>query len=614
MSSPTPDQPSGTNPPAPSPKRRPYGWYVVVCLLLAGGLAVVLGVTAALRGPGSAPASEIEYSALTAMVQAGKATSATIDDAALKVTAVGPDGAPVYAYYPAGAGKDLAVTLDKAGVDVDVAAPVRPSLLPSALLTLLPVIVIIGFLTVMMRRGSMGGGLAGMRLGRRAAPVEVPTTRFTDVAGADEAVSELAEIARFLHDPAPFERTGAVAPRGFLLVGAPGTGKTLMARAVAGEAGVPFFALSGADFVQTFVGQGPARVRELFEKARACERAIVFIDEIDAVGKARGTGPTSGANDERESTLNALLVEMDGFTRTPGLVMIAATNRVDVLDPALLRPGRFDRHIVVPSPDRGGREKLLRLYSANRPFDPDIDWTALARRVPGMTGAQIEQMLNEAALDAAREGADVIAAANLEAAVATTVLGRERTSAIVTDRDRRITAWHEAGHTVAALLEEHADDPVHVTIIPRGGAGGVTWMSGSEHDFMTREQARARLAVAMAGRAGEEILLGGDHTQGAHGDLASASALARAMVAEYGMGSRLVSLSAGMLAPGDAEQVNAEAATMLETALVRARSLLAAHADLLAAVAEGLLDAETLRADELLALRERYAPQAAPKS
>jgi cell division protease FtsH len=446
-------------------------------------------------------------------------------------------------------------------------------------------------------------GLGAFQKGKGLA-TEVPETRFGDIAGASETVDELREVVEYLHAPARFAAAGATVPRGFLLVGPPGTGKTLLARAVAGESGVPFFALSGSDFVETFVGVGAARVRKVFERARKCDRAIVFIDEIDAIGKARGSGPSSGANDEREGTLNALLVEMDGFDES-NVIMLGATNRPDVLDPALTRPGRFDRQIAVPAPDRRGRTAILELHARGRRLDPGVDLVGLGRRTAGLSGADLAFLVNEAALEAARARATVITDAHFDAALATAVLGKERRSAVISERDRRITAFHETGHALAALLLPEADDPVSVTIIPRGIAGGVTWMSGDDDAYMTRHQARARLTVMLAGRAAEERLLDGDFTQGASGDLKAATDLATAMITDYGMGSMgLAALSSERLSAGTTvDEVNAEVNRMLERALTEARRLLDDNAGLLESVAGALLSEETLSLADLQRIR-----------
>jgi len=520
------------------------------------------------------------------------------------------DGTSKYSPYPVGAVDELLPDLKSDGVKVEVKPAPRPSFLPSLLLTLLPVGLILGFFLLMSKRGGLGG-LGALGLNKtKSAPVEVPTTKFSDVAGVDEALEDLQEVVDFLHNPARYTKTGAKRPRGFLLVGPPGTGKTLLARAVAGEAGVPFYAITGADFVELFAGLGASRVRDLFTKARTQEKAIIFIDEIDAIGKVRGRGVQTGANDERENTLNALLVELDGFSRHDGIVILAATNRVDVLDPALLRPGRFDRSITVPPPDRVGRRRILELYAKSRPFSAVIDWEQLARRTQGMTGAQLEQLLNEAALEAARRGGEEIAEEHLESALATTVLGRERRSAVVSDRDRRIVAWHEAGHAVSALLLEDADDPVQVSIIPRGGTGGATWMTGNEHDLVTRNQAHARLVVALSGRAAEELLLDGDYTQGAHGDLAVATRLATEMIARYGMGQRLVSRGEEKLVFDGpvSQEVDEEVDTMLNRSLNQARDLLARRRALLDAVAGELLEKENLDLADLQELERAHRP------
>lgn len=585
----------------PAPKKGARGRFPYLYVAIAiFALAVLLSPMPSLIS--GEQATEETYSQVLDKIRTGNITEATLTSTTQKVTITDADGETVWAYYPAGGAETIAEELDKRDIDTTVEPVSAPNVLSSLLLTLLPVALIIGFLFFLMRRS--GGGLGGLRMSRKHTPVEVPSTRFSDVAGVDEAVDELQEVVDFLHNPDRFTRTGGKVPRGFLLVGPPGTGKTLLARAVAGEAGVPFFAITGSDFVEMFVGLGASRVRELFTKAREQEKAIIFIDEIDAVGKARGRGPATGANDERENTLNQLLVEMDGFASTKGIVMIAATNRADVLDPALLRPGRFDRKIMVPPPDRVGRERLLELYASDRPFADGIDWAAFSRRIPGMTGAEIEQMLNEAALEAARNDEATITSEHLQAALATSVLGRERRSAVITERDREIVAWHEAGHTVAALVQEHTDDPVTCTIVPRGGAGGVTWLGGSEHDFMTRKQAEAQLVVSMAGRAAEEVLLDGDHTQGAHGDLQSATRLATDMIARFGMGKWLVARDLDKISFTETDELDQEISEKLQVALMQARELLKEHHALLQAIATELLDKETLTQDELRDMRD----------
>jgi cell division protease FtsH len=425
-------------------------------------------------------------------------------------------------------------------------------------------------------------------------------TRFGDVAGADEAVDSLAEMVTYLRDPARFTRLGAKPPRGALLVGPPGTGKTLLARAVAGEAGVPFLQVSGSDFVEKFVGVGAKRVRELFAAAREHERAIVFIDELDAIARRRSTGEDSQANAEGENTLIALLTELDGFADRGNVIIVGATNRPDVLDPAVTRPGRLDRKIEVPNPDRRGREHILAVHAQDKPLSDDVDLVSLARRTPGFSGAQLAAVVNEACMVAAREDLDEVTHDCFDAAVATIAMGRARTSALVTEHDRRITAWHEAGHTVAAFLVPEADDPVSVTIVPRGPAGGVTWMGGSDDVFLPRRKAHAQLVVAMAGRAAEEILLDGEFTQGASGDLSSATQTATAMVTRYGMSE----LGYAVREPGSTAVVEA-VDELLHDAHTRAADLLARHETFLGVLAEALLEHETLALADIALIAER---------
>lgn len=566
---------------------------IMVLLLLLGW---VLGAKLM-----SDPPKDVSLNEVIAHIESKEVKEASLSDGTRTIELTLKDGKKVTSGYPFSYGSTLFEKLDKQGVKTKTAPLTTDSLFSVILSSLLPVFVIVGFLFYFMRKG---GGLGIGRLSRkRANPVEVPETRFSDVAGAKEVVEELQEVTEFLKNPEKFTAHGARVPRGFLLSGPPGTGKTLLARAVAGEAGVPFFALSGSDFVETFVGVGAGRMRELFEKAKEAERAIIFIDEIDAVGKARAAGVQTGANEERENTLNALLTEMDGFSQNSGIIILAATNRPDVLDPALTRPGRFDRKIVVPAPDRGGREEIFKLHSRKLTLKEGVNFAGLARRTPGLTGADISSLVNEAALEAARRGDGQVGPEHFESALHTTVLGRERRSAIISERDQEITSWHEAGHTVAALIEPEAHDPVTVTIVPRGPAGGVTWMGGSENDFMTKTQAMAQLVVSMAGRAAEEILLKGDYTQGAQGDLQNATALASDMISRYGMGARLVSLPEERMSMGDMESLNNEVSALLQKALDKARGLLAENQNLLTLVAERLREVETLNLEEIRALK-----------
>jgi cell division protease FtsH len=429
-------------------------------------------------------------------------------------------------------------------------------------------------------------------------PAAVPDTRFRDVAGCEEAVEDLREIVWFLTDPDRFTRTGARPLKGALLSGPPGTGKTLLARAVAGEAGVPFFEASGSDFTEMFVGVGAKRVRELFETARNHGKAIVFIDEVDAIARKRSDSP-GNSNTEGENTLIALLTEMDGFDQSSNVIVLAATNRPDLLDAALTRPGRLDRQVTVPNPDRLGREQILTVHMAGKPIAADVDRVVLARRTPGFSGAQLQAIVNEACLEAVRRDLEEVDTNCFAAAVATIAMGRARGSALVTENDRVVTAWHESGHTLTALLLPDADNPVEVTIVPRGPAGGVTWMSGNDDIFLSRRKAHARLVVAMAGRAAEEVLLEGEFTQGATGDLDVATDLAVNMATRYGM-TRL-----GLRIRGaDSPMVDEVVDELLTHALHTARALLAENRELLVAVAEALLVDETLSLAQVQAIAE----------
>ena len=441
-----------------------------------------------------------------------------------------------------------------------------------------------------MTSGGSGGGRFGHKKAPAIEPATVPETRFSDVAGCDEAKAELLELVMFLKEPERFTRTGATAPKGALLTGPPGTGKTLLARAVAGESGVPMFTAAGSDFVEKYVGVGAQRIRALFAAARKHERAIIFIDEVDAVVRRRG-GNGEIAHIESETTLVALLSEMDGFHATHVLV-IAATNRADMLDPAITRPGRLNRKVEVPNPDRRGRQQILAVHTAGKPIADGVDFAALARRTPGFSGAQLQALVNEACVDAVRRDLAEVTAECFEHAVATIAMGRARTSALVTDHDREVTAWHESGHTLAAYLQEQADDPVQVTIIPRGPSGGVTWMSGNDDQFLPRRKAHAQLVTALAGRAAEEILLDGEFTQGAAGDLHSATELATSMATRYGMTRLGYQVRGGASPP--TQEVSDVVEELLGGAHTAATKLLGEHKTFLGAVAAELLAEETL--------------------
>lgn len=436
--------------------------------------------------------------------------------------------------------------VDKGAIEEANSKNPKPSLLGSLLATLLPFVLIIA-LFIFLMNNVQGGGRGVMQFGKSKAKMiskDMPKTTFADVAGCDEAIEELGEIKEFLQEPGKFQAVGAKIPKGVLLYGPPGTGKTLLARAVAGEAGVPFYSISGSDFVEMFVGVGASRVRDLFEQAKENAPAIVFIDEIDAVGRHRGAG-MGGGHDEREQTLNQLLVEMDGFDVRGGVILIAATNRPDVLDPALLRPGRFDRQIQVDAPDLAGRKRILEVHSRGKPLDGSVELTSVARRTPGFSGADLANVLNEAALLTARSGKKVITAETLDEAIDRVIAGPQRRTRLMTEKEKLITAYHEGGHAlVAAALP--GTDPVHkITILPRGRALGYTMVLPDEDKYsQTRSEMLDKLAYMLGGRAAEEMVFH-DPTTGAGNDIEKATSLARAMVTQYGMTETLGAIKLG---------------------------------------------------------------------
>ncbi len=427
------------------------------------------------------------------------------------------------------------------------------------------------------------------------------TSGFASVAGCDEAVADLRELVDFLRDPEKFERLGATPPKGALLVGPPGTGKTLLARAVAAEASVPFIAASATDFVEMYVGVGAKRVRELYESARSHKAAIVFIDEIDAIARARAMNDrdngTPGGPIEHENTLISLLTELDGFHKS-NVITIAATNRADVLDKAILRPGRLERRIEVPLPDRKGRVSILRVHAATKPMAADVDLDAVAARTAGMSGADLARVCNEAALEAVRLERRDIDQRCFDAAVEFVALGRPRRSMSISESDRRITAWHEAGHAICGFVQEDAPDPVAVSVVPRGPAAGVTWFENDDRIFLTKEAAFAQLVVALGGRVAEEMLMGGSCTQGAASDLARATDLATKMATVYGMSGSLVSRTPSMVSGPD-HWTQESVATILDEAHTAARTILAEHVVALETMAEGLMTSERLDLDEI---------------
>jgi cell division protease FtsH len=446
------------------------------------------------------------------------------------------DGGTYRVAYPSESEDELVKELRDAGVPVKVDPQLPNGLLSTLVTVFLPVLLIGGILIWVMNR-SQGGGGRVMQFGRSRHKVvakDEPKTTFADVAGVDEAIEELQEVKEYLQNPAKFQAMGAKIPRGVLLFGPPGTGKTLLARAVAGEAGVPFFSISGSDFVEMFVGVGAARVRDLFEQAKASSPAIVFVDEIDAVGRHRGAG-LGGGHDEREQTLNQLLVEMDGFDQRTTVILMAATNRPDILDPALLRPGRFDRQIVIDRPDLEGRKAILKVHAKGKPLDARVDLSVLARRTPGFTGADLANVINEAALLAARRSKRAIGMKEIEEAIDRVMAGPERKTRVMDEQERRLIAYHEGGHALVAHVLPNTDEVHKITVIPRGRALGYTLTLPEQDKFlMTREQMRDELAMLMGGRVAEEVVAG-DVTTGAANDIERATKVARQMVTEYGM-------------------------------------------------------------------------------
>ncbi|HIV77400.1 MAG TPA: ATP-dependent zinc metalloprotease FtsH [Candidatus Sphingomonas excrementigallinarum] len=587
-------------------------------LLIWVGILMALALFVSLSGAGSSAQSgnQIEYSTFLDKVDEGTVKTATISRDSItgqlssgekfRTTPV-PDS-------------QLIPRLREKGVTFTAKTEEGPSIWMLMLYNSLPFLLFIGIAFFVLRQMQKGGGASGaMGFGKSRARMltqKEGKVTFDDVAGIDEAREELQEIVEFLKDPSKFARLGGKIPKGALLVGSPGTGKTLLARAIAGEAGVPFFTISGSDFVEMFVGVGASRVRDMFEQAKKSAPCIVFIDEIDAVGRHRGAGLGNG-NYEREQTLNQLLVEMDGFEANEGIIIIAATNRPDVLDPALLRPGRFDRQVVVPRPDIDGRVKILEVHMKKVPLAPDVDARVIARGTPGFSGADLANLVNEAALMAARKGKRLVASAEFEEAKDKVMMGAERRSMVMTEDEKRMTAYHEAGHAIIAL-HEPASDPIHkATIIPRGRALGMV-MRLPERDSYSyhRDKMYANLAVAMGGRVAEEIIFGYDKvSSGASGDIQYATGLARDMVTKWGMsdkvgpveyaqpeGESFLGYSSSQpvrMSNQTAQLIDDEIKSIVEGGLHRAKHVLTEHVDQLHLLAGALLEYETLSGDEI---------------
>jgi len=473
----------------------------------------------------------VSYSEFLAMVADERVDEVVIQGQELTVKDTQGDRFKVYAPED----PDLITTLRNKGVHIGAKPPAESPWYMSVLVSWFPMLILIGVWIFFMRQMQSGGGKA-MSFGKSRARLlsdQSAKVTFEDVAGIDEAKEELGEIVDFLRDPKKFTRLGGRIPKGVLLMGPPGTGKTLLARAIAGEAGVPFFSISGSDFVEMFVGVGASRVRDLFVQGKKNAPCIIFIDEIDAVGRHRGAG-LGGGHDEREQTLNQLLVEMDGFESNEGVILISATNRPDVLDPALLRPGRFDRQVVVSLPDIKGREKILRVHMKKTPIDPDVNPLNLAKGTPGFSGADLENLVNEAALLAAKQDKERVAMADFEEAKDKVYMGLERKSKVISEEDKKTTAYHEAGHALVARFLPFTDAVNKVTIIPRGRAAGVTWFLPDERDFKYKDQLQSELSVAYGGRVAEELIFDRIST-GAAGDIKQATDLAERMVRSWGM-------------------------------------------------------------------------------
>ncbi|HVB67675.1 MAG TPA: ATP-dependent zinc metalloprotease FtsH [Acetobacteraceae bacterium] len=565
-----------------------------------------------------APPAEIPYSSLLTRVDQGDITKVVIHGA--NIDAWDKENHPYHIVGPGDSDPQLEKALEAKGPAVtwSYQAANQSVLFTILVQTLLPFLLLAGVYIFFMRQ-MQGGARGAMGFGKSKARLLTENKNrvtFEDVAGVDEAKEDLTEIVDFLKDPAKFQRLGGKIPKGALMVGPPGTGKTLLGRAVAGEAGVPFFYISGSDFVEMFVGVGASRVRDMFEQAKKNAPCIIFIDEIDAVGRHRGAG-LGGGNDEREQTLNQLLVEMDGFDPNEGIIVIASTNRPDVLDPALLRPGRFDRQVVVPNPDIVGRERILRVHMRNVPLAADVDVKVIARGTPGFSGADLANLVNEAALMAARKNRRMVTHPDFEEAKDKVMMGAERKSMVMTEDEKRMTAYHEGGHALCALHEPECD-PVHkATIIPRGRALGLV-MSLPEGDRYSKSKSKllGELTMAMGGRAAEEIIFGPDKvSNGAAGDIKMATDQARRMITEWGMSEKL-----GMIAYGDnsqevflghsvtqnknvseatAREIDAEIKDMIDRAYGKARHILTENIEELHRLARGLLEHETLSGDEI---------------
>lgn len=601
-------QPDGPNP-----------W--VKQLMIWGGIFLALLLVVSLFGnAGQTPGTTIRYSDFRNSVVSGEVAEVQLGDDLITGRLRNGES---FATVPVPNDVEITRLLEQNNVQFTGKQKEQPNMLLYILLNSLPFILILGIAFFALRQMQKGGGGGAMGFGKSKAKLLTERSgkvTFDDVAGIDEAREELQEIVEFLRDPQRFSKLGGQIPKGALLVGSPGTGKTLLARAIAGEAGVPFFTISGSDFVEMFVGVGASRVRDMFEQAKKNAPCIVFIDEIDAVGRSRGNG-LGNSNDEREQTLNQLLVEMDGFEANEGIIIIAATNRPDVLDPALLRPGRFDRQVVVPIPDIDGREKILGVHMKKVPLAPDVNPRVIARGTPGFSGADLANLVNEAALLAARRNKRLVAMQEFEDAKDKVMMGAERKSMVMTEDEKKMTAYHEAGHAIVSVHED-ASDPIHkATIIPRGRALGMV-MRLPERDSYSyhRDKMHANLSVSMGGRVAEEIIFGHDKvSSGASSDIQYATDLARNMVTRWGMSDKLGPLQYeasqdGYLGMGQTmrtmasdetnKMIDAEIKSLVEGAHARATDILKTHEDQLHLLAQALLEYETLTGEDIRHLLE----------
>ena len=555
--------------------------------------------------------TNISYTEFLSMVDNGRISEVVMQGQELFVTDINRNHFKVYAPED----QDLVHILREKGVVINAKPPSENPWYMSVLVSWFPMIILIGVWIFFMRQMQAGGGKA-LSFGKSRARLmsdQSAKVTFEDVAGIDEAKEELIEIVEFLRDPKKFTRLGGRIPKGVLLVGPPGCGKTLLARAIAGEAGVPFFSISGSDFVEMFVGVGASRVRDLFVQGKKNAPCIIFIDEIDAVGRHRGAG-LGGGHDEREQTLNQLLVEMDGFESNEGVILISATNRPDVLDPALLRPGRFDRQVVVSMPDVRGREKILRVHMKKTPIDKDVNAVILAKGTPGFSGADLENLVNEAALLAAKRNKEKIGMADFEDAKDKVYMGLERKSKVIKEEDRKVTAYHEGGHALVARFLPETDAVNKITIVPRGRAAGITWFLPEERDFKYKDQLESELAVAFGGRVAEEIVFNRIST-GAANDIKQATDLAQQMIRSWGMSDDLGPLSYAKgeeqvflgreiaqhrdYSEATAQKIDEEINKLIKNAYEHAKSVLKDNLDILHQLAELLLEKETVMGKEL---------------